>query len=144
MLGRSEEGQVLSARLERLRSEQDAAEHESQAKDIALRSALERAAVKEVASEENSAHLWWAYIWHTMKQQQESAAAGAGASETLDGSAVTGATSIQPGNVDFVPPHETAATVHTARMRDNLRMQAIEIAQLRQVSVYTLYSALRI
>lgn len=133
--------------MERLKSEREASAHEVQDKEVQLRSALEKAQQRDSATAVNDAHLWWAYIWHTLKQQQESACANAAAIGAADGAAGSnnafisqyGAeastfAAINPGNADFVPPHDTAAAVHLVRMKENLRAQAIEIAQLRQVS----------
>lgn len=146
--GRDQEGRLLSERVERLKSEREASAHEVQDKEVQLRSALERANAQSQSAAVNDAHLWWAYIWHTLKQQQENAV-----SAGLSGDAAVSAASTehpfitnvgagssafgaaQPGNVDFVPPHDTAAAVHLVRLKDNLRAQAIEIAQLRQVGV---------
>lgn len=160
--GWDQEGRLLSERVERLKGEKEATAHEVQDKEIQLQSALERASQHETATAVNDAHLWWAYIWHAMKQQQDTAlpssttvvAPGAlnlggpfgasgvakpdnhfisemGASGPQTMAGTNGAP--QPGNYDFKPTHDAGAAVHDARLRDNLRAQAIEIAQLRQV-----------
>lgn len=168
--GCDQEGRLLSERVERLKGEREATAHEVQDKEIQLQSALDRASHHEAATAVNDAHLWWAYIWHAMKQQQDlgplpaSSAnialnlgglgglglskpenhfiseVGASGPQTLAGT--HGAP--QPGNYDFKPAHEAGASVHDARLRDNLRSQAIEITQLRQVRHHPLYYRLHI
>ncbi len=167
--GRDQEGRLLSERVERLKSEREATLHEAQDKDIQLKSALERVSQHSSASAVNDAHLWWAYIWHAMKQQQQdtngplyhnatlsnnaSSAAmpktaqpfltevGAGGTSGSIGSGASGILpgGAQPGSLEYKPPHDAAAAVHEARLRDNLRAQAIEIAQLRQVRMHFLF-----
>ena len=156
--GCDQEGRLLSERVERLKGEREATAHEAQDKEIQLQSALERASQRETATAVNDAHLWWAYIWHAMKQQQDTALPTAAPSGALNlggpfGTALpkpeshfisevgaSGPQSLagtngapQPGSYDFKPTHDAGAAVHDARLRDNLRAQAIEIAQLRQV-----------
>ena len=156
--GRDQEGRLLSERVERLKSEREATLHEAQDKDIQLKSALERVSQHSSASAVNDAHLWWAYIWHAMKQQQDTngplyhsstttntampktaqpflTEVGAGGTSSNLGSGASGVLpgGAQPGSLEYKPPHDAAAAVHEARLRDNLRAQAIEIAQLRQV-----------
>lgn len=143
--GRDREGRLLSERVERLKSEREATAHEAQDKDVQLRSALERVSQHDSASTVNDAHLWWAYIWHAMKQQQEigpysggapsAAAAGKGAGPFVTEVGAGGPTGQdQPGSLEFKPTHDASVAVHEARLRDNLRAQAIEITQLRQVT----------
>jgi predicted metal-binding protein len=141
------EGRQLSERVERLKSEREATAHDAQDKDVQLRSALEKVTQQDSAAAVNDAHLWWAYIWHTLKQQHDSAC-GVGAVRIGQSTSAQEHTSafvtnlgsedaqlgqVQPGNVDFNPPHDTAAAVHLVRLKENLRSQAIEITQLRQV-----------
>jgi hypothetical protein len=110
---------------------------------------LEKVTQQDSAAAVNDAHLWWAYIWHTLKQQHDSASGVGAAFGGQSISSQENATSsafvtnlgaehaqlglVQPGNVDFNPPHDTAAAVHLVRLKENLRSQAIEITQLRQV-----------
>ena len=130
--------------MERLKGEREASEHEVQDKDVLLRSALEKVNHHDSAAAVNDAHLWWAYIWHTLKQQQDkehagsdsTVGAGAGSLESKFVSQIGGmgnAGPTQPGSLEFSPEHDAAAAVHQSRMKDNLRAQAIEITQLRQV-----------
>ena len=144
-------------------SEKEANEHVVQDKEIQLQSALDRVSQQDSASVVNDAHLWWSYIWHAMKQEQEhtagipaastsssssqyiGAAAGVSSmvqgsnflSEIGHGSGSTGALvgSAHPGNVEFKPSSDAATAVHESRLKDNLRSQAIEITKLRQVCV---------
>lgn len=164
--GRDQEGRLLSERVERLKSEREATLHEAQDKDIQLKSALERVSQHSTASAVNDAHLWWAYIWHAMKQQQDvngplyhngntlgaampktshafvTEVGAGGTSDSIGagvGGTLGGGPQFQPGSLEYKPSHDAAAAVHEARLRDNLRAQAIEIAQLRQVRNYSVY-----
>jgi hypothetical protein len=156
-----QENRLMSERLERMKGEREVTENEAQEKDVELQSAISRASLHQSATSINDAHLWWSYIWHAMKQQQEQFGAsyprntGTGSGDSLSKVNATagnefiseiGAAALpsaagdafQAGTYEFVPSTEPQAIVHQARLRDNIRSQAIEITKLRQVSLKTL------
>eukprot|EP01034_Spumella_vulgaris_P027158 gene27158-33841_t len=119
------DGRVHYERAERLKSEKDEARLALEDRELQLQSALSKAAQKGSVFDTHDAHVWWSYVWHeTRKQQQQSAASGA--NSRVDGAS--------PGDLNYSTgiAQDAGAAFHINKLRDNLRSQAIEITELRQ------------
>lgn len=149
-----QDNNLLHDRVNRLKNEKESLELSYQAKEIDLQNALVKVTNQNETNDNLEAHVWWSYIWHALKQQQTQAQASSNVVSTTipnnnNNNTIIGMISesthmndkapvVYPGNYDYVPPHEAASKVHENRLRENLRSQAIEIANLRQVSYYLL------
>lgn len=91
----------------------------------------------------DSAHCWWQYVWHDLQKQRQML----GETKDDDNTAIgigmrwsgRGSVSGGPGDYDYRLPtntdDESAAPLifHAQKLKENLRLQAIEISTLRQV-----------
>ena len=65
-------------------------------------------------------HQWWCYIWHELRKQFK-----------LDADSKK---HVIAGNYDFESEDQQELHFHLQKLKDNVRLQAIEISSLRQVS----------
>ena len=146
---------LLRERVEQLRSECATSEADSQAQQLDVQAAMQRARLQQAASAVSDAHVWWAYVWHALKerqrtadQQQVSSKIGAQAEAALAaGCQGQGQAQHRPGDYEYRPTTDSAdgakteedlmdAAVHESKLKGNLRLQAIEIAKARQVLIW--------
>jgi len=79
-------------------------------------------ATQAAIAEALAGHEWWSYVWHEMKRQS---------SLDID-TLMNGGSTNRPGDLFFSPSDNAEAAAHLARLRENVRLQALEIAALRQ------------
>lgn len=76
---------------------------------------------------EHRAHQWWAYIWHMLSAKY-------GDERNLN--------MRQAGDFLYEPKDDVEAGLHQVKLRENLRMQAIDLSAARQVSFVTFHRCL--
>ena len=117
------DNKLLSDRVERIRSEREQIQAQLADKDIQLRSASEKADKALDLSNTSDANAWWAYVWHELKKQSQ---LGIHAP-----SGFAAATNVAHSDENLA--------ILNAKYRENLRSQAIEIVQARQVRIDVAY-----
>ncbi len=99
----------------------------------------------------NEGHVWWEYVYHELQRSgrmkelwDESVLAIGGTNgngsrlDTVLPAAVFNGDAENktvPGDYDYDPRSDVSAAAHIAKLKENLRAQAIEIASIRQVSI---------
>lgn len=141
---------LLSAKVEKLKSDRAELQGKLVEQDHQLESALHRAEQQEAASKISDAHSWWAYVWHGMKekhrQQQLSRLPVTGlVGSSAEHEAAKRAekllqTEARPGDLNFdavgQQMQDATAVLHEAKLKENMRDQAIEISKARQVRIH--------
>jgi hypothetical protein len=79
--------------------------------------------------DQNTAHEWWSYVWHMLSSKDEKEQTLRRISDTTN---TAGAS--HPGDFAYSPDDmdEVSINVHILKLKENIRMQAIELSTSRQ------------
>lgn len=137
------ENKVLFQRIERVKSEKEEVELRLQEQDQEVQHTRQRLNQHKDSSQENDSHAWWIYVWHEVKKQggmlkdlqfQFDSQISGGIADRLRSSLQSGTGSVEmPGDFNYEVLSESGAAAHIAKLRENIRSQALEIATARQV-----------